>query len=224
MNSKIKLSAKVVGGAIAVILAGGCGMGKDLSDGLATTSNYTQSEAVFKEVTYGEAVGTVVTPNFRTATSQILDVFSMTMAQANAVRGVLGSSQGNLPEIGVSSNMGANQVFAYTKIYNAACNDKCRLDRAGTLPAGERACTMNFTQAYNSAGNLVAWDGSIAKLAELLWGRAEVTAAEKAALYTLRDTVATVAMSKNLSVADTNLAAFQGVCVAMALSPAFLVQ
>ncbi len=225
MNSKIKLSAKMVGGALAVLLAGGCGMGKDLSDGLATPStNYAQSEAVFKEVSYGEAVGTVVTPNFRSATSQFLDLMGITLAQANAVRGVLGSAQGNLPEIGVSSNMGANQVFAYTKIYNAACNDKCRLDRAGTTPAGERACVFNFGQAYNSAGNLAAWDASMSKLSELLWGRTEITAGEKAALDTLRNEVAGVAAGKGLNVADTTTAAFQAVCVAMALAPAHIVQ
>jgi hypothetical protein len=199
---------------------------KNLSSGLVKiTNNFSQSGTTFKEVPYGQAVGTVVTPSFQVAATQSVDVMGITMQQAGNVRTVVNSGTlENVPEIPVASSVNGSAVFAYTKLFVAACADKCQVDRNNAAQPN-RLCTMNFGEPVSSTTNTAAWDKSIKDMAALFWGRTEVTATELATLKTLRDEVAAASLVKTPgNNGNANLSAFYAVCSTMQLAPASLTQ
>ncbi|MBC7386144.1 MAG: hypothetical protein H7301_08300 [Cryobacterium sp.] len=218
--------------ALLSVTGSGCGVlqglisGKNLDSGISATARLSEAGATFKEVPYGAAVGTVIVPTFQTATAQVLDTLGMTMAQAGNVRTVNTAVSGNLPEVGVASNLSVQSVFAYSKLYIAACTDKCNLDRSGQAPAvADRLCNFDTNKPHGDSANAAAWEASLRKMGELFWGRAELTAEERSTLITLRDEVGAVAVERSNGNANAGtLPAFQAVCAAMAISPAALVQ
>ncbi len=214
MGNFNRILASMSGIVVCGLIASGCAP-KDLADGMSKTVNFAQEGVIFKEVEYGAAVGTVVVPNFQVGVTQISELFGI-----NPANGQLGnvstSVSGNLPEVGVSSNVNDQSVFAYAKLYTAACTDKCSADRgAGGL------CAFQNNAPLSAAANSGAWNNSVTKLAQLLWGRTELTPAESAALTTLRDEVLA---AKDGGQNVKNEAAFHAVCTAMALSPDYMVQ
>jgi hypothetical protein len=216
-------------GLIALVAMGlsGCGMigGKELSKGYkAPSTNFDGAGAVFKEVPYGAAVGTVSLPSFQTALTQDLDLLDMTMAEANSVRAVSTSVNGNLPEVGVASAVSPNTVFSYSKLYIAGCADKCRLDRANANRPN-RLCTFDQNRAPNDPANAAAWDKSIRDMGALFWGRSDLTASEMNTLITLRNEISAAALAKTGGTpASANLTAFYAVCATMKLAPDAIVQ
>ncbi len=211
--------------AFVAVVNTGCGLigGKDISSGLVKTVNYSQGEPTFKEVAYGSAVGLVATPTFQAASTQVQDILGLTTVESRAITQVSPTVIGNLPEVGVATNLGPQSTFAYTKLYLAACSDKCRVDR-GDAARADRLCTFDFGTAHNSATNAPRWTAAITKLAELFWGRTELTASESATLLTLRDEVGASAIAATNLPNGGTVPAFEAVCTAMALSPDALAQ
>jgi hypothetical protein len=225
---KMKTMQKIlaVTAAAGFLTSMGCAMvnDKDIAGKMKSQANsndaYGAPEAVFVEIPTGAEIGNSVVPTFKTSalkTAAALDV----SLEANAIRAQVSQADGNLPEVGTASYFNGPVVFSLTKSALPMCT--AMFGNEGGA-AGDAIRATYPTGGYKLATYDAALDRYIDKLGERLWGRLDVSTAERMHLKTLKNEV--VAELQRRAFSDFNIERGIGVaiCTAMALAPDAVIQ
>jgi hypothetical protein len=205
----------------------GCAMGvgdKSLAGKMKAQANnndaYGSPEAVFVEIPTGAEIGNSVVPTFKTSAAKTAAALDVSLT-SNAIRAQVEQADLNLPEVGTASYFNGPAVFSLTKSALPMC--QAMFNNEGGA-AGDAIRATYPTGGYKLATYDADLDRYINKLGERLWGRLDLTAAERMHLKTMKNEVVTEL--KRLAFTDFNIDRGVGVaiCTAMALAPDAVIQ
>ncbi len=169
---------------IAVLAAlTGCSQIKEMKRFTKKGETYNVENLDFTSIKPGEAVGTIVMPNFANVESFYREALALPVNNNSQLAITYDGTKDNVGTVVVAATLTEDQVFSYEKLAIAACSDMVQIG----IGNGARKLTgaLDFGRGPNDqAAN--AWTGYQESLAKSAWGKLAITPAEMQILDQLR--------------------------------------